>query len=92
MIRILDPTHGAAPETRPQAPRPASLAGATIGIVSNGKEGTKAFFAHLGRLLEQELGVREVALETKSSYSAPADRAILDEARRWDAAVTGIGD
>jgi hypothetical protein len=28
----------------------------------------------------------------KSNYSAPADPDIVDEIRRWQAVVTGIGD
>jgi len=92
VLRVLDPTNEARiAETRP-APRPASLAGKTVGIVSNGKEGTKAYFGHLSRLLKDDLGVGEVVLRVKSNYSAPADTWIAEEMRRWDAVVTGIGD
>ena len=69
-----------------------SLAGKTIGVISNGKEGTKGFFAHLDRILREELGVADVVLRVKSNFSAPADRQIVDELARWHAVVTGIGD
>ena len=37
--RVLDPTNETAPPLGQTAPRQASLAGKTIGIVSNGKQG-----------------------------------------------------
>ncbi len=74
------------------APRVASLAGKTVGFISNGEEGTTGFFAHLERMLREELGVAEVIRRVKSNYSAPADPDIVDELRRWHAVVTGIGD
>ena len=90
--RVLDPTNETAPPLGQTAPRPGSLAGKTIGIVSNGKRGTHGFFAHLDRMLREEFGVADVVLRQKSNYSAPADRDIVDEIARWRAVVTGIGD
>ena len=92
MIRVLDPTNEAKAAGMPAAPRPASLAGKTVGFISNGKEGTKGYFAHLDRMLREELGVAEVVWRTKSNYSAPADKYIVDEIREWHAVVTGVGD
>ena len=74
------------------AARQSSLQGKTVGFISNGKEGTKGYFAHLERLLRENLGVAEVVFRTKSNYSAPADAHIVDEAKKWHAAVTGVGD
>ena len=91
-LRVLDPTSETAPPPGRPAARAASLAGRTVGFISNGKEGTKGFFAHFDRLLRDELGVANVVLRTKSNYSAPADRDIVDEIARWHAVVTGIGD
>jgi hypothetical protein len=91
-IRVLDPTHELTEIGGRPAARPASLAGKTIGFISNGKEGTKGYFAHLDRLLRAELGVADVVWRTKSNYSAPADAAIIAEIPRWDAVVAGIGD
>jgi hypothetical protein len=89
---VLDPTNETAPPFGQPAPRTASLAGRTVGIISNGKEGTKGFFTHLDRMLREEFGVADVVLRTKSNFSAPADRDIVDEIARWHAVVTGIGD
>jgi hypothetical protein len=91
-LQVLDPTNEAAPPLGQPAPRPATLAGATVGFISNGKEGTKGFFAHLDRMLRAELGVAAVVTRVKANYSAPAEAAILEEAKGWDAVITGIGD
>ena len=91
-LEVLDPTHEAAARAFEQPAWPATLEGATVGFVSNGKEGTKGFFAHLGRLLKDEFGVAEVVLRTKSNYSAPAEAEIIAEAGGWDLAISGLGD
>jgi len=49
MIRILDPTNETKAAGTKRAPRPSSLAGKTVGFISNGKEGTKGYFAQIGR-------------------------------------------
>jgi hypothetical protein len=92
MIRILDPTNEMKVAGVKAAERPSSLKGKTVGFISNGKEGTKAYFAHVDRMLREELGVGEVVWRTKSNYSAPADTHIVDEIREWHAVVTGVGD
>jgi hypothetical protein len=92
VFQVLDPTNETAPPVGRRAPRLASLAGKTVGFISNGKEGTTGFFAHLDRLLREQLGVAEVIRRVKSNYSAPADPHLVDELRRWQAVVTGIGD
>jgi len=90
-LQVLDPTNETAPPLGQTAPRLGSLAGKTVGFISNGKEGTRGFFAHLDRLLRNE-GVADVVMRQKSNYSAPADSDIVDEIARWHAVVTGIGD
>jgi hypothetical protein len=91
-INVLDPTHEMKTAGIKAAPRLPSLKGKTVGIITNGKEGTKGFFNHVDRLLREELGVAEVVWRQKTNYSAPADAHIIDEARQWHAAVTGVGD
>jgi len=89
---VLDPTAEKTAPLGAAAPRLDTLKGKTIGFISNGKEGTKGFFAHLERLLVQEHGVAKVVMRTKSNYSAPADAHIVAEIKEWDAAISGIGD
>jgi hypothetical protein len=91
-VRFLNPSHEAEALAFTPAPRPTSLAGATVGFISNGKEGTKGFFTHLEALLREHLGVAEVRWRTKGNYSAPAEGAILEEAAHWAFAITGLGD
>ncbi len=91
-LRVLDPTNERTDAATAAAPRPTSLAGKTVGVISNGKEGTKGYFAHLERLLRDELGVADVVQRIKSNYSAPADAAIVAEIAGWDAVVAGVGD
>jgi hypothetical protein len=92
IFRVLDPTHEKAEAGIKLAPRLPSLVGQTVGFISNGKEGTKGFFAELERGLREQLGVGNVVWRTKSNYSAPADTHIVDEIRRWQAVITGVGD
>lgn len=92
MLHVLDPTNETTPPQGNPAPRPASLAGATVGFISNGKEGTAGFFAHLDQILRERFGVAQVVRCVKSNYSAPADADIVDALRRWQAVVTGVGD
>ncbi len=91
-LQVLDPTNETVPPLGEPAPRLTSLAGKTIGLISNGKEGSKGFFAHLDRMLRAEFGVAEVVTRVKSNYSAPADPHIVAEIAGWDAVISGIGD
>ena len=91
-IRVLDPTSETNPPQLQSAPRLKSLNRKTVGFISNGKEGTAGFFAHLDRLLRKEFGVANVVLRTKSNYSAPAEEFIIDEVKNWDLAISGLGD
>ena len=91
-LQVLDPTNEAIPAVGQPAPRLTSLAGKTIGFISNGKEGTKSFFAHLDQMLRAEFGVANVVTRVKSNYSAPADPHIAAEITQWDAVISGIGD
>jgi hypothetical protein len=91
-LRVFDPTHETKAAGIQQAARLTSLQGKTVGFITNGKEGTKGFFTHLDRMLREDMGVANVVWRQKTNYSAPADAHIVDEARQWHAAVTGIGD
>jgi hypothetical protein len=72
--------------------RPSTLRGKTVGFISNGKVGTRGYFAELERMLRDDLGVADVVWRTKSNYSAPAEADIVDEISKWQAVVTGVGD
>jgi len=91
-LQVLDPTNETIPPVGQPAPRLTALTGKTIGLISNGKEGSKGFFAHLDRMLRAEFGVANVVTRVKSNYSAPADPHITAEITGWDAVISGIGD
>lgn len=90
--QVLDPSSETLAAAGELAPRLATLAGTTVGFISNGKEGTKGFFHHLESMLREKAGVADVVLRVKSNYSAPADPHIASEITQWHAVVTGLGD
>ena len=92
ILRVLDPTNELKAAGMRPAARAASLAGKTVGFISNGKEGTKRYFTQLERMLREQLGVAAVEWRTKSNYSAPADASIVDAIKAWQAVVAGVGD
>lgn len=79
VVRVLDPTHELKAAGVQPAARLSSLQGKTVGFISNGKEGTKGYFAQLERILREDLRVADVVWRAKSNYSAPADAHIIDE-------------
>ncbi len=90
-IEVLNPTYEDGSGEFRLATRLPGLEGATVGIVSNGKQGTRPFFDALEREL-LAAGAARVDRVTKPNYSAPAGDEILDQAREWQALVAGIGD
>ena len=50
------------------------------------------YFAHLERMMREEFRVGDVVWRTKKNFSAPATPDIVDEIKRWQVVVTGIGD
>jgi hypothetical protein len=91
-IEVLDPTNEDAPEAVALATRLPSLAGTTVGLLSNGKAGTARLFDHMKALLRDRYGVAEVVRRTKGNYSAPAEDELMDEAATWSAMFAGTGD
>ena len=91
-FHVLDPTNEMRGGGGQPAARPSSLLGKTVGFISNGKEGTAGYFAHLDRMLREEFGVADIVFRRKANYSAPTDAHIVDEIKNWQAVVTGVGD
>ena len=90
-IEVLDPTYRGGANAFALAGRLDSLAGKTVGIISNGKRGTRPYFSALEKYLEAA-GTAKIIWHTKSNYSAPAEASIVADVQNWDAAFTGIGD
>ena len=91
-LHVLDPTHEGDALGFQLAPRLSSLKGATVGLISNGKKGTRPFFDAIEQELLEKQGVARVVRVTKPNYSAPAGEEIMAGARSWDALIAGIGD
>lgn len=91
-IEVLEPTYDDQPDGFEAAARATSLAGLTIGLLSNGKQGTVPFFDEMERVLRERYLVADVVRVTKANYSAPAATEIMDRARSWHALVAGVGD
>ena len=91
-IEFLDPTFETGETAFQPAPALASLNGATVAIISNGKKNTGPFFNAMAENLTQRHGVRDIVQIVKSNYSAPVEPAFLEEAEKWQAIISGIGD
>lgn len=91
-MQVLDPTHEGGSAAFAPAKRLRTLKGARVGIVSNGKQGTKRFFDAVARELTDSHGVSEVIRLTKDNYSAPMAPSILAQASELDAIISGVGD
>jgi len=91
-VEIFDPTYEEGPSDFASSPRLASLAGTTVGIISNGKQGTGRFFDALAQHLQSTYDVHRVERLVKANYSAPAGDDIIDATKHWQAVISGIGD
>src|SRR5260370_18243647 len=77
----------------PRARRPASLKGASVGLLVNTKQNAAPFLDELGRLLIQRYGATSVMARTKVNFAQPApDELIKEMAASCDVIITGIGD
>jgi len=72
ILRVLDPTNEMKAAGVQPAARPSSLAGAIVGIISNGKEGTKDYFAQLERMLRGMDVVQREEFEAVKEMAAKA--------------------
>jgi hypothetical protein len=92
-ITVLSPSYDRrATVTRALPVRPARLQSATVGMLSNGKVGTRIYFDHLERLVREQWDVAQVVRRTKRNYSAPAEPALIREAVDWEVMFAGVGD
>lgn len=91
-LPFIDPTAGTGKARIALAPRPADLAGKTVGLLDNTKEQADVILAALGEALQQRYGVAKVVIRRKEHYSKPALDALIDEmAQEVDAAVAAVG-
>jgi hypothetical protein len=92
-IRIVDPSGSEPPTQRlTTSPRLASLKGARIAVLNNGKPNAAHVVGQLGRYLACRYGAQEPVGAEKPNSSRPFAAEVLDEFRNFDAAIVGIGD
>ena len=93
MVTVLDPTAEPRPVPVPLAPRPATLAGKTIGFLNNSKPNVDALFDTLEDRLRERFEVSGVVRRSKKAAAIPAERILLEEfARECDVAIVAICD
>ena len=95
MTRILEPTlrTAAPPASASPAARPARLAGATIGLLANGKSNGMALLDRIAEILREGHGIGDVVRVAKTNASAPVrDEDAERLAKRCAAVITAIGD
>jgi hypothetical protein len=81
----LDPTSGPLPTvTKQETPRPASLDGAVVGLVSNGLGESDALMRAVYRGLERHAGVREAVFVRKPSVS------VRPEPMDWERLISQV--
>jgi len=91
-IVILDPTGEVEQRVFVRPPRLGSLAGRTIGLLSDGIHTSTPFLERLGELLLVKHQVKRVILRVKPNLSLPAPKGMLDElVTEADAVVVGVG-
>ncbi|WP_435154678.1 UGSC family (seleno)protein [Amycolatopsis sacchari] len=92
---MTDPTGrpGAGAARGALAPRPASLAGLTVGLLANTKKNAETFLDEVGALLTEEHGVANLVRRKKLNIAEAAPEEIRKElVEACDVVVVGVGD
>jgi len=95
MMRILDPTiRAAAVHVAAQsAPRPARLAGLTVGLLANGKSNGMVLLDRIADMLRESSKIGEVVRLSKTNASVPLTEEQAEPLLKQCAVViTAIGD
>ena len=92
-MEILDPVGSTSGSVPALAPRPASLAGAVIGVLDNSKPNARVLLEGVARALAQKVGSAPVQVWRKPGASIGATTAVLDEiAAQCGAVLTASAD
>ncbi|MBO0802501.1 MAG: hypothetical protein J2P25_05435 [Nocardiopsaceae bacterium] len=91
---LLDPTGDAGQETDTTlTARPASLRGATIGLLENTKPNAVPFLRAIARELGDKYGTGEIKVFRKGYFGHPVEESVVNRMlHNCDFAVAGIGD
>lgn len=92
-FEMMDPSGAGASATYDPAPRLATLEGASLGLLDNGKTNAAKFLNMVAEILVAEHGVADVTMYRKEALSKPAPKQVIDKlVANSDFGVTGIGD
>ena len=92
-ITVLDPTVEPIPAHAVVAPRPTTLDGAVVGLLSNGKPYAAGLLRDVHAILADRFQFKAMVERNKGDSSRPSPRSILEDlARECDVVVTAIGD
>ena len=89
----LDPRGSSTHEDTGIAPRPRSLDGLVIGLLSNNKPNSELLLRDVADLVKQQYEVKEVVEANKGSHRIPAPAEIItDLAERCDVVITATAE
>lgn len=92
-IKVLDPTNGIVATESSRAERLATLNGATLGIIDNGKANSDVVMQAIGQRLKDMFHLKDVIYFRKPSSSHPIpDEEAKVLAKQCDGMITGTGD
>lgn len=89
----LDPRGSSVHEETGIAPRPGSLDGLVIGLLSNNKPNSELLLRNVANLVGEQYGIEEVVEANKGSHRVPAPaEMIADLAERCDVVITATAE
>ena len=92
-IEVLDPTVEPIPTSAVISPRPETLDGAVVGLLSNNKRNADEILEMVHEVLADRFEFGEVLARNKGNASRPCPPEIMEEmAERCDLVITASGD
>ena len=92
-ITLMDPGGGAATEKRSIAAKLASLDGARIGLLTNGKHNADVLLRETAQCFVAQHGCEVLAFEDKGNATRPAPAEMIEKlAAEVDFLITAVGD
>ena len=89
----LDPRGGSIHKNSGIAPRPDSLDGLVVGLLSNNKPNSELLLRDVADMLKRQYAVKEVVEANKGSHRVPAPaQMIADLAERCDVVITATAE
>lgn len=92
-VVLIDPTIGPTGDGKKFAPRPATLDGAVLGLVNNGKTNGREILQRVAQNLSERFDIADTLLITKPNPSAPVKpEDVAELASGATAIIAAIGD